>query len=206
MDNRLKKNGEFEGEDMDDESDIIWREEVQKFLSGGTVKNELFHSGGKGSGYHGHSGRPGQVGGSQDGGSGKTVRVSLYGGDAAEYTMPKYVYHVTSKTAAESISRNGFSGGRKNYFTSAPENMMNFDEEIIGRLDNEDTYLVKIDTGKIQNSSGWKFDQEWYPSASSPSDIIADIESGNNDLYIWTSNSLPRNAIAEVSLYRAKKK
>ena len=169
---------------------------------------KLFKQGGSGSGDHGHSGRPGQVGGSSKGG--KSVKVMLggdtdYANGSAEYTMPKYIYHVTTENSAKQLQKQGSPGGRKIYFTSNPNNMMFGDEEINERLGSGDLYVLKIDTNKLRLSAGWKFDPEWYPSSSNASEVIERLNSGNEDLYIYTSNSVAREAIESVSLFRKGK-
>lgn len=61
--------GEFEGEEIDTIDDEVWAEQVRKLIGEEEIKGnqKLFHFGGEGSGFRGHAGRPGKVGGSSKG-------------------------------------------------------------------------------------------------------------------------------------------
>lgn len=78
------------------------------------VQNKLFHSGGKGSGHHGHSGRPGQVGGSSDdGGSMKGIS------QLSNKEKGKYYYHRSTNNATDAILKSGYIQGSEDNFGSS---------------------------------------------------------------------------------------
>jgi len=90
---------EFEDEVMDDESDDVWRTLAVKIIGG-----ETLDLGGPGSGYHGHAGRLGKVGGS----SSSDKRINLL----SAYTTNLYrrnLLNSASKEIENVVTNTGYS-------------------------------------------------------------------------------------------------
>lgn len=90
----------------------IWQEFYKRVRKYGSVtQNRLFIFGGQGSGHHGHSGRPGKVGGSSS--SGGSVR------EVSKKERKKYYYHRSTNDATDAILQSGYIEGSEDNF--APE-------------------------------------------------------------------------------------